>query len=1191
MITKKFFVLLCAMCLTYITARAQNPTVQNGVATYHSDKNIGRKFKVPESWDKILIKENVTITGSFYFSTRTRPMEIAGESRVTSVIKGDGSRPTNDGINGRSYSAIRFDKSPNVYIHDLRSLNPMKFHIGGGFGSVLVERCDLIENRGAHSSDGIHGGNQNVIVRDCYISTYDDALYTRECTLVENTTIVHNKNGAPFMTSWGAGIDPGSQCIIRNCTVIDNYHIKDGYNHGVFGWANKNSDNPQTINVKLEGTFTYQVAPGKVAGFMYSIGRWGGNPIKNATIRVDGICPGQNSVLIRPGAQNCKVVFVNCDAPTGNPTANAGPNQTVADLDANGSETVSLDGSGSNDADGTITSYVWSKGGSQIATGVSPNVTLAVGTHNITLTVTDNDGLTDTDVVTIKVTGLATIPGKIEAEDYSTMSGIQTQTTSDVGGGLNVGWIDVGDWLDYDVNVLNAGTYTVKFRVASASENIKLDLKDGNTVLTSVNEPTTGGWQNWTTVSKTIELTAGVQTLRVEATGSSWNFNWLEFDYVGPQPPVANAGPDQSVNDSDNNGTESVTLDGSASTDDGSIVSYVWTEGGSQIATGATPVVSLPVGTNTLTLTVTDNDGLTDSDQVTITVNPFVPIPPVANAGPDQTVNDTDEDGVETVTLDGSGSSDADGTITSYVWSEGGSQIATGVSPSITLAVGTHNITLTVTDNDGETDTDNVTITVNSGCVQCPYAANTVPGTIEAEEYDLGGQGLAYNDNDAANKGNAGFRTDEGVDLDQRSGLISIGWCAAGEWSEYTLDVQQSGTYKVFYSFATNANTNPKSFSFAINGTSIGTVNIAGNDPINNVGNSVFETRELGDISLSAGTNILRWTAGSNAISFDKVIFEYQQPADVTPPSVPTGLSATGATETTVELSWNASTDSESGVAGYRVYQDGQQVADIAGLSTTISNLVCDNSYSFTASAYDNAGNESSESAAELATTSACAPIGDYIYIGHVASGNRLGASTGGVDTRPASNTGANVQWEEVATDGAYFYLVNVATGQRLNAPTKQTINMVGSGTTGNTAQWQWVAQGGGEYFLQSREWGKYFHIAADGVSDISTKWNTNLAGIVWTITAVPKSAEATILTDNSVNIYPNPASSLITIELGELQDYASVEIYNSNGQLELSKTLKHTLEAINLEQLNSGMYIVKINNNNNISTKTLIVK
>ncbi len=85
----------------------------------------------------------------------------------------------------------------------------------------------------------------------------------------------------------------------------------------------------------------------------------------------------------------------------------------------------------------------------------------------------------------------------------------------------------------------------------------------------------------------------------------------------------------------------------------------------------------------------------------------------VADAGPDQMVIDTDDDGSEEVTLDASGSSDPDGTIVSYVWTEDGDEIATSVKSTVPLTVGTHAITLAVTDNMGAIDTDDVEITVN----------------------------------------------------------------------------------------------------------------------------------------------------------------------------------------------------------------------------------------------------------------------------------------------------------------------------------------------------------------------------------------------------------------------------------------------------------------------------------------------
>jgi len=182
------------------------------------------------------------------------------------------------------------------------------------------------------------------------------------------------------------------------------------------------------------------------------------------------------------------------------------------------------------------------------------------------------------------------------------------------------------------------------------------------------------------------------------------------------QAPTADAGSDQTVTDSDDNGSESVGLNGAGSSDpDGTIDSYVWTEAGTEIATGQSPPVSLVVGTHTITLTVTDDAGATDTDEVVITVNAVGNQAPIADAGDDQTVSDSDGNGSEPVVLDGSGSSDPDGTIALYVWTEAGTEIATGQSPSVSLAVGTHTITLTVTDDDDATDTDEVVITVSSG--------------------------------------------------------------------------------------------------------------------------------------------------------------------------------------------------------------------------------------------------------------------------------------------------------------------------------------------------------------------------------------------------------------------------------------------------------------------------------------------
>jgi endoglucanase len=123
------------------------------------------------------------------------------------------------------------------------------------------------------------------------------------------------------------------------------------------------------------------------------------------------------------------------------------------------------------------------------------------------------------------------IPGKIEAESYNTMSGVQTENTDDAGSGLDVGWIDQGDWMDYNVNAASAGIYTVNFRVATPNPGAALQIRKADgTVLLTKSLPVTGDWQTWQTASGTITLAAGAQTLRIYSSASArWNFNWVEF--------------------------------------------------------------------------------------------------------------------------------------------------------------------------------------------------------------------------------------------------------------------------------------------------------------------------------------------------------------------------------------------------------------------------------------------------------------------------------------------------------------------------------------------------------------------------------------------------------------------------------------------------------------------------------------
>ncbi len=154
------------------------------------------------------------------------------------------------------------------------------------------------------------------------------------------------------------------------------------------------------------------------------------------------------------------------------------------------------------------------------------------------------------------------------------------------------------------------------------------------------------------------------------------------------------------------------------------------------------PPTATPTATPTSTATPTDTPTntpvpptATPTDTPTASATPTnTPTtapnqPPVANAGADQTLTDSDNNGSELVTLDGSGSSDSDGLIFNYSWYLMGTQIASGVSPQVVIPLGAHEITLVVTDDDGDQSIDLVLITILVGAPVTPTPTETATDT------------------------------------------------------------------------------------------------------------------------------------------------------------------------------------------------------------------------------------------------------------------------------------------------------------------------------------------------------------------------------------------------------------------------------------------------------------------------------
>ncbi|WP_128694680.1 S8 family serine peptidase [Methanoculleus taiwanensis] len=138
--------------------------------------------------------------------------------------------------------------------------------------------------------------------------------------------------------------------------------------------------------------------------------------------------------------------------------------------------------------------------------------------------------------------------------------------------------------------------------------------------------------------------------------------------------------------------------------------------------------------TYSYTVSSTDAYGNTATDpagEIPYTFTTLTNDLPVADAGADKSAGDADGDGLEAVLLDGSGSSDPDGSIVAYEWLEGDATLGTGEQITYAFAVGTHTVTLRVTDTDGAAATDSVQVVVKAN--QPPVAVLSGDGTAHVD--------------------------------------------------------------------------------------------------------------------------------------------------------------------------------------------------------------------------------------------------------------------------------------------------------------------------------------------------------------------------------------------------------------------------------------------------------------------------
>jgi len=479
------------------------------------------------------------------------------------------------------------------------------------------------------------------------------------------------------------------------------------------------------------------------------------------------------------------------------PVANAG-----VDFEINMGELATLDGSISNDVNNDITNYSWSNAEFTASlTGVSATFTFDVaGEYDVTLTVTDSEGNTDSDIVKVTVLDpnapvapVARAGNDIQVNiselvsfDASNSTDFNDDITSYTWSSAAFGEDLSGE--NSSFSFAQAGVYQITLTVTdsanlSGQDTVQVTVIDPNACDYQFSQVYFRGTSNSWGKSGMTKVGNCIWEIEQDFDGSAddrfkfdikgdWSHNYGD---TGANGSLERSGSDIFLNDGAGtyiiamndefmtytvikkpNGPSApvadagqnmaikvgstITLNGSNSSDsDGTITSYSWDNG-----FGLGEMVSATfneIGIFTVNLTVTDNDGSTATDSIIITVEANAA--PVADAGVDQTVKVG-----STVILDASASSDRDGSISAYSWS---SDLGNSDQVSVLLnTVGDYSYTVTVTDNNGASSTDTIKVivkelpedidtsfTCNNGHTSSGYSVYVVGNTPELGNWSV----------------------------------------------------------------------------------------------------------------------------------------------------------------------------------------------------------------------------------------------------------------------------------------------------------------------------------------------------------------------------------------------------------------------------------------------------------------------
>lgn len=557
----------------------------------------------------------------------------------------------------------------------------------------------------------------------------------------------------------------------------------------------------------------------------------------------------------------------------------------------------------------------------------------------------------------------------------------------------------------------------------------------------------------------------------------------------------------------------------------------------------------------------------------------------------------------------------------SVSWSSNNTSVATVNASGVVTAVAAGNASITGTTADGGF-TDNTAVTVTSvPSGQTPFGgtARAIPGTIESEDYDNGGAGVAYNDTGAGNNGNQ-YRTDD-VDVEvSGEGGFNVGWTATGEWLEYTVNVASAGTYDVAIRYAALSKAGAIRLEFGgVDKT--GTVSLPATG-----GWQTYQTANA-SVSLTAGQQVMRVFVEDNGYNLNNVAFTATTPAQdqVSLAGAPTTI--TSSTSISIPVTYTATIQREIVASFWKagVWQ-GNGLATVAAGSGSTAITVTLGTAPVPASDYaykvhirpvgttfaeaideDEVTNVTVEGQSQPQTVT-LSPINDAYLQGstnfntdilRIESGNRVGYLMYDLSSVTGTVTAAELQFTVIGDAGSGNVNVNLGSSNNwnetnLSAANKpaagsllgsinetyaignlKTVALQASAITGSTVSLVVAATGGNDFAFASKE-------------------NTGATAPQLVVTYLSGGARQGVeANESSLSVYPNPVSgNNVTLDLNGYNNGASVKVMDQTGKVVFTTDTDES--SLNLGRSSfptSGVYIINVTGDNSTEMIKLIVQ